>query len=56
MSQDILSRIAEYKREDVASRKARTSRAELEAAATAADAPRGFHRALAARRAPGGWP
>ena len=43
---DVLSRIAAYKREEVAARKARTSLAELEAAARAAGPPRGFADAL----------
>ncbi len=48
---DTLQRIAAYKREEVAERKAKTSTAELEAAARSADPPRGFARALAS--APG---
>lgn len=43
---DILSRIAAYKREDVAARKAATSQADIEARALTADAPRGFRAAL----------
>ncbi|WP_122466117.1 indole-3-glycerol phosphate synthase TrpC [Brevundimonas lutea] len=43
---DILERIAAYKREEVAARKAATSRAEIETRATAASAPRGFRKAL----------
>ena len=50
---DILARIAAYKRDEVADRKARTSQAELEAEAKAASAPRGFARALKAAHAPG---
>ncbi len=46
-----LQRIAAYKREEVAARKAATSPAEIEAAARSADPPRGFAGALAA--APG---
>ena len=50
---DILTRIADYKREEVADRKARTSLAEMESEAKAASAPRGFARALEAAHAPG---
>lgn len=50
---DILAKIAAYKREDVAARKAARSQAEVEAAAKAASAPRGFKAALEARHAPG---
>ena len=50
---DILERIAAYKRDEVAARKAARSFAEVEAAALAADPPRGFARALAERAAPG---
>jgi indole-3-glycerol phosphate synthase len=50
---DILQRIAAYKREDVAARKAGRDLGELEATATAADAPRGFRAALARDHAPG---
>ncbi|ENZ83679.1 MULTISPECIES: indole-3-glycerol phosphate synthase TrpC [Caulobacter] len=50
---DILAKIAAYKREDVASRKAARSQADIDAAANAASAPRGFKAALAARHAPG---
>jgi len=42
-----LQRIAAYKREEVAARKAMTSAAEIDAAARAANPPRGFARALA---------
>jgi indole-3-glycerol phosphate synthase len=49
---DILSRIAAYKRTEVAERRARTPQAEIEAAAKASDAPRGFRRALEAAHAP----
>ena len=43
---DVLTRIAAYKREDVAARKLARPQAEVEAAALAADAPRGFRDAL----------
>jgi indole-3-glycerol phosphate synthase len=43
---DILSRIADYKREEVAERKAKIALAHLETAAKAASPPRGFARAL----------
>ena len=43
---DVLTRIAGYKREDVAARKLARPQAEVEAAALAADAPRGFRDAL----------
>ena len=49
---DILAKIAAYKREDVAVRKAARPIAELEAAARAADAPRGFRTALLRAHAP----
>jgi indole-3-glycerol phosphate synthase len=45
---DVLARIAAYKREEVAARKARTPQAQIDAAAQAADAPRGFAQALTA--------
>lgn len=44
---DTLARIAAYKREEVSARKAARSFAEVEAAALAADPPRGFAAALA---------
>jgi len=50
---DTLSRIAAYKREEVADRRRRTSVDEIEAAARAAGAPRGFRAALE-RAATGG--
>ncbi len=50
---DVLDSIAAYKRIDVAARKAVRSQALVEAAAKAADAPRGFKRALEAAYAPG---
>ena len=43
---DILSQIAAYKREDVASRKAHTSQSTIEALAATASVPRGFRAAL----------
>ena len=50
---DVLDRIAAYKREDVAARKAALSRGEVEARAAGAPAPLGFTAALLARRATG---
>ena len=50
---DILARIADYKRTDVAGRKARRAQAEVEAGAAAASPPRGFAAALAAAARPG---
>ncbi|MCF8504501.1 MAG: indole-3-glycerol phosphate synthase TrpC [Caulobacter sp.] len=50
---DILARIAAYKRDEVAERKPARPLAEVEAAARAADAPRGFKAALERRHAPG---
>ena len=44
---DVLSRIADYKRVDVAARRRARSQGEVDAAARAADPPRGFARALA---------
>ena len=43
---DVLDRIAAYKREDVAARKAATSQSAIEVLAAAASAPRGFRAAL----------
>jgi hypothetical protein len=43
---DVLDRIAAYKREDVAARKAATSQDAIETLAQAASAPRGFRAAL----------
>jgi indole-3-glycerol phosphate synthase len=50
---DILQRIAAYKRDEVASRKAARSVASLEAAARAASPPRGFVAALERAHGPG---
>jgi indole-3-glycerol phosphate synthase len=50
---DILAEIAEYKRADIAGRKARRPQSEVEAAAAAATAPRGFATALTAAARPG---
>ncbi len=50
---DILAKIAAYKREDVSARKALRSQAQVDAAARAADAPRGFKAALERRHGPG---
>ena len=50
---DIRSKIAAYKREEVAARKAVRSQGDIDAAARAADAPRGFKAALEAAHAPG---
>lgn len=50
---DILAQIAEYKRADVAGRKAARPQAQVEAAAGAASPPRGFAAALTAAARPG---
>ncbi len=50
---DILDKIAAYKRDEVADRKGRRSISDLEAAAKAASAPRGFRAALERAHAPG---
>lgn len=50
---DILQRIAAYKRDEVAARKAARSVAEVEAAAKAASPPRGFRAALERDHGPG---
>ena len=50
---DILAKIAAYKREDVAGRKAARSQSDVDAAAKAASPPRGFKAALEAGHAPG---
>ena len=49
---DILGHIADYKRREVAERKASTRAGALQAAVAAASPPRGFARALAAARGP----
>jgi len=51
----ILDDIAKYKREEVATAKARVSTAEIESAARAAPAVRGFRAALERKRAAGGY-
>jgi indole-3-glycerol phosphate synthase len=53
MSDDILAKIAKYKRVEVAERKAATSQARMDAKAFAASPPRGFRKALEAAHAPG---
>ena len=50
---DILDKIATYKRAEVAERKTQRTLADLEAAAQAASAPRGFRAALECAHAPG---
>ena len=50
---DILAQIAEYKRVDVAGRKAARPQAQVEAAAASATPPRGFATALSAKASPG---
>jgi indole-3-glycerol phosphate synthase len=50
---DILARIAAYKREEVVARKSARSQAEVDKAAKAAGAPRGFRAALERAHAPG---
>lgn len=50
---DILAQIAEYKRVDVAGRKAARPQAQVEAAAASATPPRGFVTALSAKASPG---
>jgi indole-3-glycerol phosphate synthase len=50
---DILSKIAAYKREEVAARKAARSQTEIEAAAAQASRPRGFRIILERAHAPG---
>ena len=50
---DILAKIAAYKRDEVAARKAARPQAAIEALAAQASAPRGFRAALERRRAPG---
>lgn len=53
MSDDILDRIAAYKREDVAARRAVRAQDAVDAAARLASAPRGFRAALDGAHAPG---
>ncbi len=53
MANDVLSRIADYKRREVAERKAARPQVELDAAVAAASPPRGFRQALAAAHHPG---
>ena len=50
---DVLAKIADYKREEVAARKAGRSAADVESAARLASPPRGFRRALERAHAPG---
>ncbi|MET3527567.1 indole-3-glycerol phosphate synthase TrpC [Phenylobacterium koreense] len=50
---DVLSKIAAYKREEVAARRAARSQSDIDAAAKAASAPRGFRHALERAHAPG---
>jgi len=50
---DILAKIAAYKREEVAARKAVRSQADVDAAAQVATPPRGFKAALEAKHGPG---
>jgi indole-3-glycerol phosphate synthase len=50
---DVLAKIAAYKREDVAQRKATRTQSEVDAAAKTASPPRGFAKALAARAGDG---
>jgi len=53
LSEDILQKIAAYKRVDVAERKAARSQTDIEVMAAKASAPRGFRAALKAAHAPG---
>lgn len=53
MTDDILDRIAAYKREDVRARRARRSMQQINEAVALASSPRGFRRALEAAHAPG---
>src|SRR4051812_35890212 len=50
---DILARIAAYKREEVATRKAARPQSKIDVTAHEAEPPRGFRRALEAMHAPG---
>ena len=56
MSEDILARIAAYKREEVAARRAALSDAALADRVASATRPRGFRAALVTARAPGRLP
>ena len=51
---DVLARIAAYKREEIAAAQARTPLAELRRRVADGDRPRGFGAAIARRLAPGG--
>jgi indole-3-glycerol phosphate synthase len=53
VSRDILASIADYKRLEVAERRRRVTMGDMEAQARAAQAPRGFRRALDAAHGPG---
>jgi indole-3-glycerol phosphate synthase len=56
MSQDILARIAAYKRDEVAARRASLPDRDLADRVSSAKPPRGFRKALLAAQAPGGLP
>ncbi len=51
--EDVLARIAAYKREDVAARKAAQSQSEIESSAMIAGMPRGFRHSLEKHASPG---